>query len=124
MEDQALAWYSENEDEFSSFAAFVKLFRAHFIKAPLVTTPVLTSHPSCFSTLQSNITCTASAQFEGILLPALLEDFLKKQKQYSGGKENVIRWLEDLEQQFSTVHWPNDMKLKYIARFLKDEARQ
>ncbi|CAF1328158.1 unnamed protein product [Didymodactylos carnosus] len=124
MEDQALSWYFENEDEFSSFAAFVKLFRAHFIKVPAASTPILTSHPSCFSTLQSNITCTASAQFEGILLPALLEDFLKKQKQYSGGKENVVRWLEDLEQQFSTVNWPNDMKLKYIARFLKDEARQ
>ncbi|CAF1634296.1 unnamed protein product, partial [Didymodactylos carnosus] len=47
--------------------------------------------------------CYASAQFEGILLPALLEDFLKKQQQYSGGKENVVRWLEDLEQQFSTL---------------------
>ncbi|CAF1436658.1 unnamed protein product, partial [Didymodactylos carnosus] len=78
MEDQALSWYFEHEDEFSSFAAFVKLFRAHFIKAPVVTTPVSASHTSCFSTLQSNTTCTTSEQFEGILLPALLEDFLKK----------------------------------------------
>ncbi|CAF0867933.1 unnamed protein product [Didymodactylos carnosus] len=51
--------------------------------------------------------CYASAQFEGILLPALLEDFLKKQQQYSGGKENVVRWLEDLEQQFSTMKHGN-----------------
>ncbi|CAF1552692.1 unnamed protein product [Didymodactylos carnosus] len=37
-------------------------------------------------------------------------------------KENVVTWLEQVEQQFALAEWSNETKLKYVSNQLKEDA--
>lgn len=58
------------------------------------------------------------------LRKAILESFIKTPKTFQGGKEDVSKWLEDLDHLFNVAHIPNENKLDLISYALKGDALQ
>ncbi|CAF4135599.1 unnamed protein product [Didymodactylos carnosus] len=56
------------------------------------------------------------------LRKAIMENMIKNPKMFSGGKEDVHKWLEDLETQFDTADIPDNNKFSIISYQLKGEA--
>ena len=55
---------------------------------------------------------------------AILESFIKTPKTFQGGKEDISKWLEDLDHLFNVAHIPNENKLDLISYALKGDALQ
>ncbi|CAF1045935.1 unnamed protein product [Didymodactylos carnosus] len=53
---------------------------------------------------------------------AFIQDIIKNPKVFHGAKENVVTWLEQVEQQFTLAEWSNETKLKYVSNQLKGDA--
>jgi len=53
---------------------------------------------------------------------ALVDKFVKDPLKFSGGKDNVITWIEEIEQQFNIMHLNNTDKFNLIHICLKGEA--
>ncbi|CAF1042739.1 unnamed protein product [Didymodactylos carnosus] len=56
------------------------------------------------------------------LRKAIMENMIKNPKTFSGEKENMHKWLEDLETQFDTGDIPDNNKFSIIFYQLKGEA--
>ncbi|CAF3319280.1 unnamed protein product [Rotaria sp. Silwood2] len=52
----------------------------------------------------------------------LLHNLIKNPKTFQGGKDDVTKWLEDLEHLFDTAHIPDAKKLDLISYSLRGEA--
>ena len=55
---------------------------------------------------------------------ALIDKFVKDPVKFSGGKEDVTSWIEDIEQQFKTMYLSDADKLNLIHICLKNDAYQ
>ena len=58
------------------------------------------------------------------LRKAILESFVKTPKTFQGAKDDVIKWLEDLEHLFDIAHIPDNNKLDLISYSLRGDALQ
>ena len=58
------------------------------------------------------------------LRKAILESFIKTPKVFKGGKEDVQKWLEDLDHLFNIAHIPDVNKLDLISYSLQGDALQ
>jgi hypothetical protein len=58
------------------------------------------------------------------LRKAILESFVKTPKTFQGAKEDVIKWLEELEHLFDIAHIPDINKLDLISYSLRGDALQ
>ncbi|CAF1298482.1 unnamed protein product [Rotaria sp. Silwood1] len=52
----------------------------------------------------------------------LLHNLIQNPKTFQGGKDDVTKWLEDLEHSFDTAHIPDANKLDLISYSLRGEA--
>ncbi|CAF2957844.1 unnamed protein product [Rotaria sp. Silwood2] len=57
-----------------------------------------------------------------VLRKILLQNLIKNPKTFQGGKDDVTKWLEDLQHLFDTAHIPDVNKLDLIAYSLRGEA--
>ena len=55
---------------------------------------------------------------------ALIDKFIKDPLKFSAGKENVITWIDEIEQQFNMMHLSNTDKLNLIHICLKGDVLQ
>ena len=59
-----------------------------------------------------------------LLRKVLLQTLIKNPKTFQGGKDNVNKWVEDLEQLFEMAHIPDTNRLHLISYSLRGEAFQ
>ncbi|CAF2841609.1 unnamed protein product [Rotaria sp. Silwood2] len=57
-----------------------------------------------------------------VLRKILLQNLIKNPKTFQGGKDDVTKWLEDLQHLFDTAHIPDANKLDLISYSLRGEA--
>ncbi|CAF1201881.1 unnamed protein product [Rotaria sordida] len=58
------------------------------------------------------------------LRKAILEDFVKNPKIFKGGKDNVNKWIEDIEHMLDIAHVPDPSRLDLISYSLRGDALQ
>ena len=84
-----------------------------------------TTSPTCHSILSSNANQNMSS-FSTIVSPtiskALIDRFVKDPNKFHGAKEDVIGWIDEVEQQFTIMNLCDADKLSLIHICLKGEA--
>ncbi|CAF1357108.1 unnamed protein product [Rotaria sordida] len=103
LEDTALIWYKENEKLIISIEKFRELFLQHF--TTIYPNSIMTN-----STLSSELSLT------------MVREIIRTPIYFSGFKDDVIDWLEKIEQRFRMANWDDDNKLRYISIHLQDDA--
>jgi len=103
LEDLAYLWYIKNQQLICSFESFSKLLLQQF------STNVL-STPENTSTLTTQLSAT------------MAREIIKAPTYFYGSKDDVIDWLEKLEQRFKMANWNDEHKLRYISIHLLDDA--
>ena len=77
--------------------------------------------------LTSTTLSHASSTFEldqtlNDLRKAIVSDFIKSPKVFKGGKDDVTKWIEDVEHLFNIAHLPEAIRLDLISYSLRGEA--
>ena len=103
LEDAAYLWYVKTEQSIVSFEVFSKLFLRRFSTSP--TSPG-----------ENNISLASSLSI------TMAREIIKSPSYFRGSKDDVIDWLEKLEQRFKMAHWSDENKLQYISIHLQDDA--
>jgi hypothetical protein len=103
LEDLAYIWYIKNEQLMVSFESFGKLFLQQFSS-------------SASSTSENNSMLTSQ------LSATMAREIIKTPTYFRGSKDDVLDWLEKLEQRFKMANWDDEHKLRYISIHLQDDA--
>ncbi|CAF2820764.1 unnamed protein product [Rotaria sp. Silwood2] len=56
------------------------------------------------------------------LRKAIVENLIKNPKIFKGGKDNVKKWIEEIEHLFEVAHIPDSIRLDLISYSLRDDA--
>ena len=103
LEDIAYLWYVKNEQLFIDFQTFSKLFIQQFSMTK-------SSSIEKTSTMMSQLSVT------------MAREIIKSPTYFRGAKDDVIEWLEKLEQRFTMANWTDELKLQYISIHLQEDA--
>jgi hypothetical protein len=103
LEDLAYIWYIKNEQLIVSFESFGKLFLQQF--------SLNTS-----STLENNSMLTSQ------LSVTMAREMIRTPTYFRGSKDDILEWLEKIEQRFKMANWDDEHKLRYISVHLQDDA--
>ena len=87
-------------------------------------TAMTDNKPSSTFSLTNNTTLSVLDHTTNDLRKAILESFVKTPKTFQGGKEDVTKWLEDLEHLFDLAQIPDPNKLALISYSLRGDALQ
>ncbi|CAF1671473.1 unnamed protein product, partial [Adineta ricciae] len=79
------------------------------------------------SAINSTISSQASSNFEldqtlNDLRKAIVGDFIKNPKVFKGGKDDVKKWIENIEHLFDLAHLPESIRLDLISYSLRGDA--
>ncbi|CAF1619086.1 unnamed protein product, partial [Adineta ricciae] len=79
------------------------------------------------SAINSTISSQASSNFEldqtlTDLRKAIVGDFIKNPKVFKGGKDDVKKWIENIEHLFDLAHLPESIRLDLISYSLRGDA--
>ncbi|CAF4292424.1 unnamed protein product, partial [Rotaria magnacalcarata] len=58
------------------------------------------------------------------LRKAIVENLIKNPKVFKGGKDDVKKWIEEIEHLFEVAHIPDPIRLDLISYSLRDDARE
>jgi hypothetical protein len=138
LEGDAFIWFSVNQDKFQSYTHLCKLFAYEYFKLEQSSYPgvnaeqtnkSLSSHSPIVTNENQADTSVAlqnghlnNAVLSNTIAKALVDKFVKDPLKFSGGKDNVITWIDEIEQQFNVMHLSNTDKLNLIHICLKGEA--
>ena len=103
LDDVAYLWYVKTEQSIVSFESFSKLFLRRFSTSP--------NSPG-----ENNVSLASSLSI------TMAREIIKSPSYFRGSKDDVIDWLEKLEQRFKMAHWSDENKLQYISIHLQDDA--
>ncbi|CAF1356404.1 unnamed protein product [Rotaria sordida] len=82
---------------------------------------VLQSTLNCTDT-RSNTNTSNSDDTTNVVRKALLQNLIKNPKTFQGGKDDVMKWLDDIEHLFDVAHISDPNKLDLISYSLRGEA--
>lgn len=136
LEGDTFIWFSMNEEKFTSFTQFSKLFAQEYFStietaktAKTEPTAMRTTMPLVHEHVRAEKTPTPA---QSVMLPsstltstiakALVDKFVKDPLQFAGSKDNVSTWLEEIEQQFALMQLSDSDRLNLIHICLKHEA--
>ncbi|CAF4611950.1 unnamed protein product, partial [Didymodactylos carnosus] len=117
LQENALFWYQEVEDDITSFGDFIKLFCQKFVSSIQPVNPTLSLPPYYHRESPSQAKSFAAQK-------VIWNNFFKNQKSFAGKSQNIAVWIKDLELQFKRINWPNDQKVAIIPQLLKGDALQ
>ncbi|CAF3147539.1 unnamed protein product [Rotaria sp. Silwood2] len=135
----ALIWYSTNQDKFKCYTDFCRLTKnkCSSLNSPCVNNPtfidassdclIAPSAPAVYynKSLQDiNSNCVFNSALSTAISKALIDKFIKDPIKCHGAKDNVLEWIDELEQQFKTIQLCDSDKLNLIHIYLKGEAYQ
>ncbi|CAF3016309.1 unnamed protein product [Rotaria sp. Silwood2] len=103
LKDSAYLWYIKNEQFIGSFKMFIKLFLQQFAPDP-------TQLVNDISSLTSQLSLT------------MAREIIRTPIYFQGSKDDVLDWLEKLEQRFKMANWDDEHKLQYISIHLQGDA--
>ncbi|CAF1608338.1 unnamed protein product, partial [Didymodactylos carnosus] len=89
-----------------------------------ITSSAITPIALLSSTSTTNNTTNSLDQTTIDLRKAIMENMIKNPKTFTGGKEDVRKWLEELENQFESADIPDTNRFSIISCHLKAEAKQ
>ncbi|CAF3359308.1 unnamed protein product [Rotaria socialis] len=116
--DIAYLWYVDNVDLIISFESFSKLFLQQFA-------PVSSKHQDISSIEKDKPSFLVSSSLATLhLQQTIADEIIKKPTYFRGSKDDVIDWLDNLEQRFKMAQWNDEQKLQYITVHLQDDAHR
>jgi hypothetical protein len=115
LEGDAYLWYADNNDVIFNFETFSKLFLQQFKS----TTSSPTSSIVGTSTV---VTAVPDHSVTSHLQRTIADEIIKTPTYFRGSKDDVIDWLDKLEQRFRIARWNDEQKLNYISVHLQDDA--
>lgn len=74
--------------------------------------------------MSSNSIISSSPALSPTISKALIDKFVKDPIRFAGGKDDVTTWIDEIEQQFNTMHLNDSDKLNLIHICLKNDAYQ
>jgi zinc knuckle protein len=112
LTSKARVWFGKNR-HMQDFNEFIDCFTSEFgIKVV----------PKASTTTTARTITSATDPIEMSLQKTLNEQVIKNLKKFTGKKENVIGWLDDLEAQFNAHGWSEAFKMKCIPTILQENA--
>lgn len=130
---EAFLWFTLNKDNISSYMDFCHLFARDYLKLDQSSSHVLYNGPHPISALipshrlassNSSTPVSTTSTLSPTITKALIDRFVKDPIKFYGAKDNVITWLDEIEQQFKIMHLTDLDKLNLLHLCLKGEAYQ
>jgi hypothetical protein len=98
----------------------------HLLNHPIESSHVKITSTDChsISSSNSNNAVLTTSILSPTISKALIDRFVKDPIKFYGGKDNVITWLDEIDQQFKMMNLSDSDKLNLIHICLKSEAHQ
>jgi hypothetical protein len=133
LQDDERLWYEQEKQEIQNdWNYFCKKLKQHIYGRLKVvtTTPSKDRHSSSVNNMiqegQFSSNMSSSIEINSSLSSALsitmAREIIKSPTYFRGAKDDVIEWLEKLEQRFTMANWNNELKLQYISIHLQEDA--
>ncbi|CAF3321695.1 unnamed protein product [Rotaria socialis] len=132
LQDEEQLWYEQEKREIKNdWSYFCKKLKQH-IFGQLQTNIILSRdhHLSSvrnitpveqFSSIKSSSINSNSSLISALSI-TMAREIVKSPTYFRGAKDDVIEWLEKLEQRFTMANWPDELKLQYIPIHLQEDA--
>lgn len=125
-------WYEETKNEIKNdWSCFCKKLKQHvYDKVKLNINPSADHHVFPIKALKQgehNFPNKSSfsehnASLSSALSITMAREIIKSPSYFRGAQDDVIDWLEKLEQRFLMANWTDELKLKYISIHLQEDA--
>ncbi|CAF1619535.1 unnamed protein product [Rotaria magnacalcarata] len=92
------------------------LSKGHHLSSVRNTIPVEQFSSAKSSSININSSLTSALSI------TMAREIVKSPTYFRGAKDDVIEWLEKLEQRFTMANWPDELKLQYIPIHLQEDA--
>ena len=132
LQDDERSWYEHEKQEIKNdWNYFCKKLKQHiYDRLKLVSTSSTDRHSTFVNHMQQeelfSSKLSSSVEVNSSLASALsftmAREIIKSPTYFRGAKDDVIEWLEKLEQRFAMANWTNDLKLQYISIHLQEDA--
>ena len=126
LQNDALIWFSFNEEKITSYTQFCKLFAENYFEPNQSTTTETANVPDCVPIEKTTGTArpdpSTNSAFTSTITKALVDKFVKDPLKFAGSADNVSSWLEEIEQQFNLMQLTDSDRLNLIHICLKHEA--
>ncbi|CAF4137789.1 unnamed protein product, partial [Rotaria magnacalcarata] len=132
LQDEEQLWYEQEKQEIKNdWFYFCKKLKQHIFDQ-LQTNSILSKghHLSSvrntipveqFSSAKSS-SININSSLTSALSITMAREIVKSPTYFRGAKDDVIEWLEKLEQRFTMANWPDELKLQYIPIHLQEDA--
>ena len=133
LQDEEGLWYEKEKHEIKNdWYYFCKKLKQHIYSR----VKIITNIPSQDRCLPSVNDMTQAGQFfsnmfspteinsslSSTLSITMATEIIKSPTYFRGSKDDVIDWLERLEQRFKMANWNDELKLQYISIHLQEDA--
>lgn len=126
LQNDALIWFSINEEKITSYTQFCKLLAENYFETNRSTTTTTSNVADCVPTNKITIATrpdsSTNSTFTSTITKALVDKFVKDPLKFAGSADNVNSWLEEIEQQFNLMQLTDSDRLNLIHICLKHEA--
>ncbi|CAF1525238.1 unnamed protein product, partial [Rotaria sordida] len=132
LQDEERLWYEQEKQEIKNdWLYFCKKLKQHIYGQSNIN--IISSKAHYLSSVnemtqveQFSLTKSSSIEINSSLSSALsitmAREIIKSPTYFRGAKDDVIEWLEKLEQRFTMANWPDEFKLQYISIHLQEDA--
>ncbi|CAF4651891.1 unnamed protein product [Rotaria socialis] len=105
------------------------------LASAIINNALLDISPDCLINPSASAVCSNKSQestakdisnsiLSTTICKALIDKFVKDPLKFHGGKDNIYRWIDEIDQQFKTMNLCDSYKLNLIHICLKGEAYQ
>ncbi|CAF3544285.1 unnamed protein product [Rotaria sp. Silwood1] len=135
LQDGERLWYEQEKQQINNdWRYFCKKLKQHIydrFKSNIISSTKdhnLSSVKNVTQEEQFSSTKSSSIEINSSLSSALsitmAREIIKSPTYFRGAKDDVMEWLEKLEQRFAMANWTDELKLQYISIHLQEDANR
>lgn len=132
LQDEERIWYDQEKSDIKNdWHYFCKKLQQHIDGQLKNNIALSTDHHSLFINDLTQVEKIAPTKCPSIDITSSLSsalsitmarEIIKSPTFFRGAKDDVIEWLEKLEQRFTMANWTDELKLRYISIHLQEDA--
>ena len=132
LQDDERRWYEQEKQEIKNdWSYFCKKWKQHIYgRLKFVSTSsadrrsTFVNHTPQQKLFSSKLSPSVevNSSLASALSTTMAREIIKYPIYFRGAKDDVIEWLEKLEQRFAMANWTDDLKLQYISIHLQEDA--
>ncbi|CAF2049271.1 unnamed protein product, partial [Rotaria magnacalcarata] len=119
----ALIWYAKQQDDMPTFTTFIKKFLQYYGQQELNEKVSTTFIPSSSQIPPCQQNDSKEIALDSLQNPMLITSLEKLPKFTGKSKQNVSRWLREIQQSMHMLKLTDEEKLFYIPTYLEGDAK-